>query len=230
MKLPGPLHPATFLSRPNRFLTEVELDGRVVEAHLPDPGRLRELLVPGARVWVRPEAGPNRKTGFTLTLVEKDGEKVSVVTTLPNQLTAEALEAGRIQELVDWEVAAREHSWGRSRFDFLLARGDERMLLEVKSVTLLDRRRALFPDAVTARGARHVTELAAARAAGYDAAVLFVVQRRDAESVTAARAIDPAFADALIAARGSGVRMLGYRCRVTLDEAAITGPIPVAID
>ncbi len=228
MRIPGPLYLATFVSRPNRFLTEVELDGQLVEAHLPDPGRLRELLVPGARVWVRPR-GPARKTRFTLALVEKDGEKISVVTTLPNELAAEALETGRIVELADWEVAAREHSWGRSRFDFLLARGDDRMLLEVKSVTLVKGRHALFPDAVTARGARHVAELAAAREAGFDAAVLFVVQRRDADSVTAARAIDPAFADALAAARGSGVRMLGYRCRVTLEEAAITGPIPVAI-
>lgn len=209
-------------------MTVVELEGEPVEAHLPDPGRLIELLLPGANVWVRPASGPGRKTRFTLAVVEApSGELVSVVTTLPNELVAEALAAGRIGELADWSVEAREYSWGYSRFDFLLARGDvERMLLEVKSVTLVEDGRALFPDAVTARGARHVRELAEAKSAGLEAAVLFVVQRRDAKSVTAARAIDPNFADALEQARESGVRVLGYRCEVTLEEARITEAVP----
>lgn len=232
MKLPGPLIEARFRDRPNRFLTIVQLGGRVVEAHLPDPGRLRELLTPGCRVWVRPASAPGRKTRFTLALVEADsGEIVSVVTTLPNELVAEALRGGRITELRDWSVARREYPWGRSRFDFLLARGDaQRMLVEVKSVTLVEQRRALFPDAVTARGARHVSELAeACRADGLDAAVVFVVQRRDADEVTSARSIDPTFADALQQARDAGVRLLGYRCVVTLEEARITVPLPVTI-
>jgi sugar fermentation stimulation protein A len=230
MRIPGPLRSARFLSRPNRFLTVVELEGEPVEAHLPDPGRLKELLLPGANVWVRPASGrPGRKTRFTLALVEApSGQLVSVVTTLPNELVAEALKAGRIAELVAWSVEAREHTWRRSRFDFLLAGGDdERMLLEVKSVTLVENGRALFPDAVTARGARHVRELAEAKSEGLEATVLFIVQRRDATSVTAARAIDPDFADALAEARKSGVRVLGYRCEVTLEEAWITEAVPV---
>jgi sugar fermentation stimulation protein A len=210
-------------------LTVVELEGEVVEAHLPDPGRLKELLLPGATVWVRPASGPGRKTRYTLAMVESaSGEPVSVVTTLPNELAAEALEASRIAELADWRVETREYAWGRSRFDFLLARGDaQRMLLEVKSVTLVEDGRALFPDAVTARGARHVRELTAAMREGLAATVLFVVQRRDAKSVTAARAIDPNFADALEEARESGVRLLGYRCEVTLEEARITESVDV---
>jgi sugar fermentation stimulation protein A len=156
-------------------------------------------------------------------------ELVSLVTTLPNELVAEALATGGLSELAEWEMMKREHAWGRSRFDFLLARGDERLLLEVKSVTLVEGSRALFPDAVTARGARHVKELASAMTRGYWAAVLFVVQRRDAVSVTAARSIDPKFADALSLAADSGVQLLGYRCEVTLEEAAITEPIPVTI-
>ncbi len=232
MRLPGPLIPARFRARPNRFLTVVELDGRAVEAHLPDPGRLRELLLPGCRVWVRRAQGRGRKTAFTLALVETgSGELVSVVTALANDLVAEAVCDSRIAELADWTVAAREYSWGRSRFDFLLARGDaQRMLVEVKSVTLVERRRALFPDAVTARGARHVRELAeACRADGPEAAVVFVVQRRGADEVTAAREIDPVFADALSAARHAGVRLLGYRCVVTLDEARIADRVPVSV-
>jgi sugar fermentation stimulation protein A len=210
-------------------LTAVELEGEPVEAHLPDPGRLKELLIPGANVWVRPASGPGRKTRFTLAMVEApSGELVSVVTTLPNELVAEALAAGRIGELADWQIAAREYTWGRSRFDFLLARGeDARMLLEVKSVTLVENGRALFPDAVTARGARHVRELAAAKSQGLEATVLFVVQRRDATSVSAARSIDPNFAEALDEARRSGVRVLGRRCEVTLEEARITEAVDV---
>lgn len=231
MRIPGPLLAARFVSRPNRFLTLVELDGESVEAHLPDPGRLEELLVPGVPVWVRPVSGANRKTHFTLSVVEAPtGELVSVVTTLANELVEEALTEDRIAELGDWEIIKREHAWGRSRFDFLLGRGDERMLLEVKSVTLLEEGRALFPDAITARGARHVKELAEARGQGMEAVVLFVIQRRDAASVTAARAIDPNFADALAEAADSGVRLLGYRCRVSLEEAVITGALPVLID
>lgn len=229
MRIPGPLLSARFVSRPNRFLAVVELEGERVEAHLPDPGRLKELLLPGAGVWVRPASGPNRRTRFTLAMVRAaSGELVSVVTPLTNELVAEALETGRIAELADWRAAAREYSWGRSRFDFLLAWGDgARMLLEVKSVTLVEDRCALFPDAVTARGARHVRELAEAKSQGLEATIIFVVQRRDAESVSAARAIDPNFAEALEAARRSGVGVLGYRCEVTLEEARITEAVDV---
>lgn len=230
MRLPGPLLEAQFVARPNRFLTIVRLEGRETEAHLPDPGRLRELLVPGRTVWVRPEANAKRKTRYTLALVRApSGELVSLVTTLPNALVGEALEAGRIDELAGWRLEESEHAWGRSRFDFLLSSRGRRMLLEVKSVTLVDAGRALFPDAVTTRGARHVRELAAALEAGLEAAVFFVVQRRDARSITAARSIDPAFADALTEAEAAGVRLLGYRCRVTRKEAQLMGAIPVLV-
>jgi sugar fermentation stimulation protein A len=231
MRVPGPLRLARFISRPNRFLTVVDLEGEPVEAHLPDPGRLKELLLPGARVWVRSASAPHRKTRYTLALVEApSGELVSVVTTLPNEMVGEALRAGWIAELADWRIEAREHTWGRSRFDFLLVRGEEkRMLLEVKSVTLVEDRRALFPDAVTARGARHVRELAEAMGLGFEATVLFVVQRRDATSVTAARAIDPSFANALKGASEAGVHLLGYRCEITLEAARITEPLPVFV-
>jgi len=231
VRIPGPLLPARFLDRPNRFLTVVDLDGKRVEAHLPDPGRLKELLLPGVEVWVRSAAGDKRKTQFTLAVVKApSGELVSVVTTLANMLVHEALEAKRITELSDWDVVAPEYTWGRSRFDFLLgADVDKRLLLEVKSVTLVEDDRALFPDAVTARGARHVRELIAALDAGYEAAVLFVVQRKDANSVTAARAIDSKFADALAEAAATGVQLLGYRCDVSLEEARITERIPVRV-
>lgn len=231
MRIPGPLIPGRFVQRPNRFLTIVDLGGVEVEAHLPDPGRLEELLRPGCAVWVRHVPGGTRRTSYTLTLAETPtGETVSLVTTFPNEMVAEALDAGRVRELAEWTIERREFTWGGSRFDFLLrADAARRMLLEVKSVTLVEGARALFPDAVTARGTRHVRELAAATAEGFHTAVLFVVQRRDAASVTAARSIDPDFADALAAAHRAGVRLLGYRSAVSTSEAVLTDPIPVHI-
>ena len=232
VRIPGPLQPARFIARPNRFLTVVELGGREVEAHLPDPGRLKELLRPGVKVWIRPASGAARRTDYTLALAEApSGEVVSLVTTLPNEMVAEALAANRIKELAAWNVERREATWGKSRFDFLLHNeAAEQLWLEVKSVTLVEGDRALFPDAVTARGARHVRELAKAVQQGFAAAVLFVVQRRDANSITAARAIDPAFADALGEAHAAGVQLLGYRCEVSTEEARITDALPVLLD
>lgn len=223
---------ARFLERPNRFLLLCSLPDSAdpVEVHLPDPGRLKELLVPGRRVWVRPAASPSRRTAWSAVLVETpDGDGlVSVDTTLPNRLIRKALEEHALDELAEWRLLRPEFSLGSSRIDFLLGREDERLALEVKSVTLVQDGVALFPDAVTARGARHVRELAdVARKPGWRAAVLFVVQRSDADRVQAARSIDPAFADALAEADEAGVRLLGRRCRVTLERLELWDPLPV---
>lgn len=220
--LPPDLCEATFVARPNRFLLHCALPGEdgPVEVHLADPGRLKELLLPGRRVWVRPAASAGRRTAWSAVLVESPDHEglVSVDTTLPNRLIGRALETGALQEFEGWTLDRREAPLGSSRIDFLLARGDERLALEVKSVTLVEDGVALFPDAVTARGARHVRELAeAATRPGWHAAVLFVLQRPDAHRIEAARSIDPAFADALAEARAAGVRVLGRRCRVTLE-------------
>jgi sugar fermentation stimulation protein A len=233
VELPGPLVPARFVERPNRFLLRVRVEGHegVQEAHLPDPGRLRELLVPGAPVWVRPASGGARRTRWTAVVVRSpDGrELISMDTTLPNRLVGRALEGNGLPEFGGFRMEAREWAHGRSRFDFLLLDDSgRRLVLEVKSVTLVEGDRALFPDAVTTRGARHVRELSefAARE-GWNAAVLFVLQRSDALSITAAREIDPDFAEALAEAREAGVRILGRRCHVSLDGVTLGDPIPV---
>jgi sugar fermentation stimulation protein A len=231
--IPGPLVAARFIERPNRFLIRcrVGVSGEVVDAHMADPGRLRELLVSDREIWLRPAAaGATRRTRWTAVLSSTDlpGELVSVDTTLANRLVGEAFRQGALEEFAGWTLERAEWPHGRSRFDFLLAGpGGQRLAVEVKSVTLEESGIALFPDAVTARGARHLTELAALAAApGWGGAVLFAVQRTRGTRVEAAAHIDPAFARALAAARAAGVRILARRCTVALDSIRLGPAIP----
>ena len=230
--IPGPLSAARFIRRHNRFLVQVRLEvtGSLTDAHMADPGRLRELLLPGKRLWLKPAANPGRKTRWTAVLVESpSGEDlVSLDTTLPNRLVGKALQEGALEEFRGWVLKKTEATIGRSRLDFLLSQGERRqMALEVKSVTLVEDGIALFPDAVTTRGARHVRELAEiAGEPDWEAAILFVLQRSDGRMIRAARSIDPDFADALEEAKAAGVRVLGRRCTVHRDKVVIGPQIP----
>ncbi len=231
----SPLVRARFVERPNRFLVRVVPEGtdEIAEAHLPDPGRLRELLVPDAEIWLRPASSPGRRTRWTAALVRsvEDSELVSLDTTLPNRLVEPALASGNLHEFASYALETREWRHGRSRFDFLLRSDSGRpLVLEVKSVTLVRGGTALFPDAVTARGARHVRELADFATSGEsEAAILFVVQRSAAARIHPARTIDPDFADALQEARASGVRVYGRRSRVELTGVTLEDPVPVIL-
>jgi sugar fermentation stimulation protein A len=219
-----------------------------------DPGRLTELLVPGRRVWIRYAASPSRKTDWSAVLVASPdgGSLVSVDTTMPNRLIHRALESGAMKEFGGWQLERAEFPLGRSRIDFLLrrpassvtagsdpvegggTRPHRKLALEVKSVTLVENGVALFPDAVTARGARHVRELAEIAGTvdgdgvAWEAAILFVLQREDAHRIEAARSIDPEFADALAKAKAAGVRVLGRRCRVLPDRLELGGAVPAS--
>jgi len=156
---------------------------------------------------------------------------VSLDTTLPNRLIADALKEGALDEFAGWALERVEFAHGRSRLDFLLRGEDGRSLaLEVKSVTLVENGVALFPDAVTERGARHVRELTEiAGKPGWKSAVLFVLQRSDAHTIRAARGIDPGFASALAEGIASGIRVYGRRCRVFLDRVELGPPVLVDI-
>lgn len=237
------LEEGLFLDRPNRFLIRCELKrksgevvsrpgGQVAEAHLSDPGRLRELLVPGRRVWLRPVHKPGRKTKWSAVLCERpEGSGfVSLDSTLPNRLIARALADGAIEEFTGWLLVSSEFKMGHSRWDFLLEKpAGTRLLLEVKSVTLVENKVGFFPDAVTVRGAKHLRELAqVAQRPGWKAAVLFVMQRDDAVRIEAARAIDPVFAGALAEAKTAGVRIFGRRCKVTLTNITLGDRVPVS--
>ncbi len=224
----GPLVAARFVLRPNRFVVVARCGGRLVRAASRDPGRLRELLRPGARLRLVPAPpGRARSTGHTLALVRHRGEWVSLIPALANDVLVAALRREGVPGLRGARVVAREVTCGRSRFDLLLSTRSGRCVVEVKSATLVEERLALFPDAPTARGARHVRELGALVRRGVRAAVVFVVQRADADALRAHAGHDPAFDAALRKAVRAGVRVLAFTCRVTPRGVSLVRRIPV---
>lgn len=234
MHWPTPLLPARFVRRDNRFRAQVECNGRLMAAHVPNSGRLGELFTPGAAVWVAPSQGQAaRKTACHLALVEYAGVLVSVDARLPNRLMAEALAAQRLPELAGYASVRPEVTVGASRLDFLLDSGPDparpRCWLEVKSVTLVEGGVALFPDAPTTRGVKHLAELAALGQSGERVAVSFVVQRSDAARFSPHPTADPAFAAALRQAQRQGVEVYAWRCAVDHNAIELTDPIPVVI-
>ncbi len=228
MRIEGTLLEGCFVARDNRFRVTVELGGRKVRAHLPNSGRLLELLVPGRRAILVERPAPGRKTSYDLSLVEYDGRWVSVDARLPNDLVEEALRAGRLDVLAGYPALRREVTYGHSRFDFLLESPQRPpCLVEVKSITLVLDGLGCFPDAVTERGRRHLNELARASKEGYRAAVLFCVQRDDAKGMRPHDESDPAFGQALRDAVAQGVEVYAFACRVEPGEVAITQRLPV---
>lgn len=200
-----------FLARPNRFTLLVAVEGREVRAHLPNPGRLAEVLAPGRRILLRP-APKGRKTPFTAVGADLGAFLVSLDATLPNRMFHRFLAEGALPELWGFRIAAKEPKLGAGRADFLLVREKERLWVEVKSVTLVEEGVALFPDAPTTRGRRHLRELAQVVQAGDRALVLFVVQRPDAERFGPNATVDPAFSQAFCQALVQGVKALALVC------------------
>ncbi len=230
MKLPGPLISAVFVRRDNRFRATVLLEGKEVAAHVPNSGRLHELFLPGRRVLIRPAHNPGRKTQYDLIMVWTDGVLVSLDARLPGPLVAEAAREGRLTEFSGYPQVREEVRLGNSRIDVLLEGPAGQCWIEAKSVTLVEEGTALFPDAVTARGKRHVEELARAVSPGVCAAIVFVVQREDAVEFRPHEASDPAFTAALRQAAAQGVQVRAYRCQVRPQEIRLAAPLPVHLD
>lgn len=230
MFLPQPLLAGRLLRRYQRFFAEIELlDGRVVTAHTPNTGSMKQCAVPGHRVLLSPSTNPARKLAYTWELVEVGGLWVDVNTQRANRVVEEALRSGAVTELAGGAVRA-EFPWGSSRFDFLVERGAERALLEVKNVTLCcAEKTACFPDAVTERGQKHLRELLRAKQEGWRAAVLFLVQRGEADSFAPADTIDPEYGRLLREAVAGGVEALAYRTLVTPDAVTIAQSLPVTL-
>ena len=167
---------ARFLKRPNRFLIQCEWKGRILSAFLPNPGRLQELLFPGRIIHlVREEKSSNRKTRYTAVAVDREGQPIMLHTHLTNEVARTLLQERKVPGLENARIVKSEIRVGRSRFDFLLEEGNKAILLEVKSCTLVGERVAMFPDAITERGARHLRELAEISEEGVRAVFLFIV-------------------------------------------------------
>lgn len=205
-----------FLARPNRFIARVEIDGQPETVHVKNTGRCRELLMPGAEVWLNKSNNPARKTKYDLVAVRKDtGVLFNIDSQAPNAVTGEWLARQGFDKILP------EYRFGQSRIDFSMERGGERYLLEVKGCTLEREGIGYFPDAPTERGARHLRELARAAAEGWHAAVAFVMQAEGMALVRPNAETDPAFAAALEAAEQAGVRILCLPCHVEPDRLEI---------
>jgi len=235
VRFPEPLVRGTLIEREKRFLVHVLLDdGREVVAHTNNTGTMLGCNTPGSPVWLSPADSPTRKLKWTYELIEADGVLVGINTTVPNRLAQEGVEDGTIAELQGYDRIRREVRYGTgSRIDLLLERGPddipERCWVEVKNVTLVEGGTALFPDAVTERGRKHLHELAVRVAAGDRAVMLYVVQRADAHAFTPADDIDPAYGAALREAAAAGVEAICYRADVTVGEIGLAHRLSMSL-
>lgn len=216
-----------FLARPNRFIAQVETEEGVQVVHVKNTGRCRELLVPGAAVYLERGTTPGRKTAFDLIAVEKGGRLVNMDAQAPNKVFAEWAAAGGF--LPDVTEIRSEYVYGDSRLDFCLETARGPHLVEVKGVTLEEGNAARFPDAPTERGVKHIRELQRAAESGLDATLFFVVQIENIDSVAPNDGTHPAFGDALREAAASGVNVCAYDCAVTPDSLLIRRPVPVIL-
>ena len=229
MKIDGPLINAVFIERPNRFITIIEISGEKHKSHLPDPGRLKELLIPGVSLMVRPAPeNKERSTAFTTIMVNLKGQWISLVSTLPNQFVKYSFQKNRIPifqkyKLVRPEVTIRNH-----RFDFLLNnKSGKNFFLEVKSVTFVKDGIAKFPDAVTTRGMNHAKTLTDLVKEGEFAGILFVCQRPDATLFEPMWDRDPMFSNVLFNAYKMGVKVWCITLNVSQTEISFNKEIPV---
>ena len=232
MRFPAPPLAGRLVRRYQRFFAEVELaQGEHVVAHCANTGRLLGCKEPGSAVWLRDSGNPERKLRFTWQAIRVGRGWVNVDTSLPNRVVAEAVAAGTVPELAGYAKARREVPYGHgARIDLLLE--DERRgtcHVEVKCTTYAEGRVALFPDAVTQRGARHLGELARLARAGRRAVQFFFVSRADVEVFRPAEAIDPSYARALRRALHAGVEVLAWTARVEARRLELLAPLPLEL-
>ena len=216
--------PGIFLSRPNRFIAHIEINGQVEICHVKNTGRCRELLPQGAKVWCQKSDNPNRKTKFDLITVEKGNRLINMDSQAPNAAAKEWLLAGGLGAI---ENLKPETFHGDSRFDFSFIKDGKPCFLEVKGVTLETGGVCAFPDAPTERGTRHLKELTQAAQDGFGAYVLFVIQMKDVKRLHPNDSTDPAFGAALREAAAAGVQILAMDCHVTEDSMVIADPVEV---
>ena len=225
----GKMMEARFLRRVNRFTAFVELNGQEEMVHVKNTGRCRELLLEGARVFLEEADKESRKTKYSLIAVYKGDVLVNMDSQAPNQMAAEALAEGKIEEIGEVNFLKREVKYENSRFDIYYQKGEKKGFIEVKGVTLEEDGIAKFPDAPTERGAKHLRELIKAKEEGYEATVLFVIQMKGIGEFRPNEERDQNFTAALREAAAAGVKILAYDCGVQVGKVWIEDKIPVNI-
>lgn len=222
----------TFIERPNRFIAYAEIEGKIEKAHVKNTGRCRELLLPGASVYLEVSDNPDRKTKYDLIAVEKSRDKkapllINMDSQAPNNATEEWLKKGNI--FSENAIIKREVRYGKSRFDFYIEDGKRKIFLEVKGVTLEENGLALFPDAPTERGVKHIEELLACMDEGYEAYLLFVIQMKEMHAFSPNDKTHPDFGRALRKAADKGVKVLAVDCKVGTDYMELDRYIEVSL-
>ncbi len=215
-----------FIDRPNRFIAHIELDGKTEVCHVKNTGRCRELLIPGAVVYVQRAANPDRKTRYDLISVEKGMRLINMDSQIPNGVFAQWAREGGVSGLT---LIKGEQRYGASRLDFYLEAEERRIFAEIKGVTLEEDGVVLFPDAPTERGIKHLEELCNCVEKGFEAWAVFVIQMENVRYFTPNRKTHPAFAEALLRAQRVGVRILALECHVTPEEIFAVGQVPVKL-
>lgn len=227
MELDGNLKEVTFLRRLNLFLIEARIGSRKVDCFIPNPARLKELLLPGARIFLREVEGVGRKTKYELVLLLHKGKRSIIDSRFANRIFQEALEQNLIKELKGYKILQHQPRFGRSRLDFLLEKGTTKCLVEVKCTSLPRGNVAIFPDAPTQRGKRQLLDLILATKRGFRAAIVFIAQAEGVKSLYPNVEVDPGFCELLGQAVTQGVRPLAYACRFRKDEIRLGERIPI---
>ena len=216
-----------FLTRQNRFVAQVELSGRVVCCHVKNTGRCRELLIPGATIYVQEAHNPARKTRFDLIAVQKGARLINMDASAPNGVFGEWAKEGHF--LAGTREVLQEQTFEDSRLDFLVRAREGDTLVEVKGVTLEDNGVVSFPDAPTQRGVKHIQALCRAKEKGINACLFFVVQMENVRYFTPNDQMHPAFGQALRHAASSGVRLMAYDCKVTPERIELHAPVEIRL-
>ena len=219
-----------FIERPNRFIAYVNVEGEKEnpqKVHVKNTGRCRELLIPGADVYLEKSDNPNRKTKYDLVKVMKGSRLVNIDSQAPNKVVGEWLREKQLYK--DTTLVVSEKTYGNSRFDFYVEGDGKKAWIEVKGVTLERDGAALFPDAPSERAVKHVEHLIKAREEGYEAYIILVIQMRYVKYFTPNRETHPQFAEVLEKAEKAGVQIMAFDCRVTEDEVSINQPVEVRL-
>lgn len=218
---------AIFCSRPNRFIAHIQIDGRQEICHVKNTGRCKELLLPGAEIFVREAGDSRRKTKYDLIAVYKGAELINIDSQVPNPVFREWVTENAVLDNI--KIIKPEFKYKNSRLDFFIETERQKILAEIKGVTLERNGVAMFPDAPTERGVKHIYDLCEGISEGFEAWLVFIIQMQGVAYFTPNRETDPAFAEALLYAKKQGVKIMALDCQVTPDSIRAENPVAVKV-